>query len=424
MQTLYLNRILCLGALIGLFSVSCKKKTEEVIKEIEKEVIVKDTTRPALRANFDYNRLAAKTPYDSLFLDVNGAKTVDYTEGNHLNLMYTDIATYAATGNNGTAKLDSNLLKNKFANTNYPFTSIPATGVSAGTYTATQLNTSVYQVRNATGVSSNQFTVWKTFQSFFAAIDVASLGINDTAKAGVAGRAYTKPNARTGAVSRYLLNAQGVEMSQMIQKGLMGAFQYDYIANVLLSDLSISSAENHKLVAGKNYTELEHNWDVAFSLFTTNRVYGISVTDSSSTGERYLGSYGREYGNSAFGNDYLKLHPAFLKGRAAIVNNDLVEAKAQATIIKTILEKVIARAGAEYIKKWSTNGDQAAGKHQLSEGLGFIYSLRFCKIHGADAAFSDDLLDELIYSNTDGVWGLTPTKGMLTRDKIVQKFAL
>lgn len=424
MKTLYLNRILCLGALIGVFSVSCKKKTEEVIKEIEKEVIVKDTTRPALRASFDYSRLEkAKIPYDSLFVDANGTKTVDYTEGNHLNLMYTDIAAYAATGNNGTTKLDSSFLKNKFANTNYPFLTLPPVGLSAVTYTTAQLNTSVFQLRNATGVSANQFSVWKTFQGFFSSIDVASLGINDTAKAGVAGRAYAKPNA-SGAVSRYLLDNQGVEMSQMIQKGLMGAFQYDYIANVLLSDASLGSAENHKLVAGKNYTELEHNWDVAFSLFTTNRVYGITATDGSSSGERYLGSYTREYGNSAFGSDFLKIHPAFLKGRAAIVNNDLVEAKAQATIIKTILEKVMARAGAEYIKKWSLNEDLAAGKHQLSEGLGFVYSLRFCKIHGADAAFSDDLLNELIYSNTNGVWGLVPSKAMATRDKIIQKFGL
>lgn len=421
MQTLkHFTKITFALALTGVAVSSCKKKIEEKIVPVTEYVNVPSIT-PAFRASFDYSRLAAKTPYDSLFLDVAGLKTVDLTEGNLHLLMMADLVTYAATSNSGTAKLDSNLLKNKFANFNSPFATIPS-GVTG--YTVAQLNSSVVQLRNATGVSSNQTAVWDKLEGFFSGIDVASASIADTAKAGLAGKVFTVPNPTTGAVSKYLLDAQGVELNQLIQKGLIGSFEYDYIANVLLSDNSINSADNSRLVTGKNYTQLEHNWDVAFGLLTLNKVYAINATNTSSTGERYLGSYLREYGNSAFDNDYLKIHPAFLKGRAAVVNNDLEEAKAQAKIIKTIIEKVMARAGAEYIKKWKENTDQAAGKHQLAEGLGFVYSLRFCNVHGADAAFSDGLLNDLIYSNTNGVWGLTPVKAEEARAKIMTQFGL
>lgn len=415
MNSLYrFSKITFALALTVLAASSCKKKIEEKIVPVTEYVNVPAPTVPAFRASFDYSRLAAKTPYDSLFLDASGNKTVDLTDGNHLNLMMTDLATYIATGNSGTPKLDSTLLKNKFANFNSPFTVIPATVTN---YTVAQLNSSVYQLRNATGASTgNQYAIWKQFERYFSELDVASLSINDTAKAGKAGKVY--------GASKYLVDANGVETIQMIQKGLMGAFQYDYIANVLLSDNSINSADNSRLVSGKSYTELEHNWDVAFGLFTTNKVYAINATNTNSGGERYLGSYTREYGNSAFDNDFLKIHPAFLKGRAAVVNNDLTEAKAQAKIIKTIFEKVMARAAAEYIKKWKENTDQAAGKHQLAEGLGFIYSLRFCNIHNGDAAFSDGLLNDLVYSNMNGIWGLTPVKAEEARGKIMTKFGL
>ena len=411
-----INKITFALALTGVAVSSCKKKVEEKIVPVTEYVNVPAAVVPAFRASFDYSRLAAKTPYDSLFLDVAGLKTVDLTEGNHLNLMMTDLATYCATGNSGTPKLDSVFLENKFANFNAPFRTIPA---AVTNYTADQLNSSVVQLRNATGASGNQLAVWKQFERYFSDIDVASLSINDTAKAGKAGKAYA-----TSSTSKYLLDANGVETNQMIQKGLIGAFEYDYIANILLSDNSINSADNSRLVTGKNYTELEHNWDVAFGLFTTNKVYAINATNTNSGGERYLASYAREYGNSAFDNDFLKIHPAFLKGRAAVVNNDLTEAKAQAKIIKTILEKVMARAGAEYIKKWKENADIAAGQHQLAEGLGFIYSLRFAKVHGGDVAFSDGLLNDLIYSNTNGIWGLTAVKAEEARTKIMTKFGL
>jgi len=46
-----------------------------------------------------------------------------------------------------------------------------------------------------------------------------------------------------------LVDAKGIETNQIIQKSLIGALQYDYIGNVLLT--KGLDADNSKLVTGK-----------------------------------------------------------------------------------------------------------------------------------------------------------------------------
>lgn len=402
-----LSKCLLTLSIVGLLLGSCKKKEVEVIKE----VVVKETvTEPAFRSSFDASRLTANTPYDSLFIDGDGVKTVDLTEGNNRLKMFQDLLAYSGTSNSGTTKLDSNVLRDRFRGSSFSNSSLNGLGI---------------QLRNVTGLSStNPEKVRRTIEGFFAGLDVASIAIADTAKEGKAGKVFTKPNT-AGNVSKYLLDANGLELNQLIQKGLMGAYQYDYIANVLMSDAKLG-ADNHHLVPGKKYTELEHNWDEAFANFTLNKVYAKGATIKTITGESYLARYAWEYGDKSdtTNADFKKLHLAFLKGRAAIVNNNLTEVKAQALFIKTVLEKVIARAGFNYISKWkaSRTSDPNAGFHQLAEGLGFVYSLRFCTVHGANDAFADDLLNKLVYGNTNGVWTLNTENADYAINAIKAKF--
>jgi hypothetical protein len=385
-------------AIAGL-AVSCKKKDDD-----------EPTPTTSFRGSFDYSKLADKTPYDSLFVDATGAKTVDLTDGNNRIKMFTELNSHISNrvNNANNRELSLDTLKKLFSNTGSVF--IDAT-----------LNASSVNIRQVTGSSkANADVVRGQIEGYFAGIEIASDSVLKTAASNKAG----KITAANG-TSKYLLDSNGVELIQIIQKGLIGSFQYDYIGNVLLGEASLS-ADNSKLVTGKLYTQLEHNWDEAFATLTLNKVYGITATDLSSGSERFIGSYAREYGNSAYGNDFLKLHPAFLKGRAAIVNNDITEVKAQATIIRTILEKVMARAAMGYLKKWKDNKtlDPGAAMHQIGEGLGFVYSLRFCTLHGADDAFSAGLLNDLIYSHANGIWDLTPEQATAASDKIKAKFGL
>jgi hypothetical protein len=180
------------------------------------------------------------------------------------------------------------------------------------------------------------------------------------------------------------------------------------------------SANNTKVVEGKNYSQLEHNWDVAYGLLTLNQVYLLGATNEARNSVEFaLGSYIWEYNK----DNYAKIHPAFLKGRAAIVNNDKATLQEQATFIRTQIERAIAAAAVGYLNKWKTGETDAARAHAMGEGLGFIYSLRFAELHGGTAEFSQGLLDDLVGSE-GGFWDLDVEKINAAIDAIEEKFEL
>jgi hypothetical protein len=354
---------------------------------------------PNLRTKIAYTQLSDTTSYARLFVDQTGASTVDLSQGRARLSMIRAMDTYmkTVTPAGSTVVLDGTVLKNMFANTGSPFSDAA-------------LNTSGLAVRSVTGLSATDpEKVRKRLDDHFVAIAEASKSVQLTAAEGKAGKLGT-----------YLVDAKGIELGQVIAKSFIGAFQLDYIAQTLFSDQSLN-ADNSKVVSGKKYTQLEHNWDEAYGILTLNARYGMNATPTSNGGESFLGSYVWEYNKEGFA----KLHPAFLKGRAAIVNNDKTVLKEQALLIRTEFEKAIAAAARGYLDKWKTAGtNDAARAHAFGEGAGFIYSLRFCKVNGADDAFSDGLLNDLVDSDPKGFWGLTNAKVDAASAKIKAKFNL
>lgn len=352
---------------------------------------------PNLRTKIAYTQLSDTTSYARLFVDQSGAQTVDLTQGRARLSMIRAMDTYmkTVTQAGATAALDAAVLKNMFANTGNPFTDAA-------------LNTSGLQVRSVTGLSAaDPEKVRKRLDDHFTAIAEASKSVQQKASEGKAGK-----------LGNYLVDAKGVELGQVIAKSFIGAFQLDYISQSLFSDQSLN-ADNSKVVAGKKYTQLEHNWDDAYGILTLNTRYGLNATATSS-GESFLGSYVWEYNKDGFA----KIHPAFLKGRAAIVNNDKTVLKEQVTLIRKEFEKAIAAAAMGYLAKWKAGTDDATRAHAFGEGAGFIYSLRFCKVNGADDAFSDSLLNDLLDSDPKGFWNLTNAKVDAASAKIKAKFNL
>ena len=344
------------------------------------------TVTPQLRKTIAYTKLTDTTTYANFFVDDAGVKTVDLTTGANRLLMFRAINTYNGTAVGTGATLDANVLKNMFSNTGSPF---------SGTAN-TALNTSGVQLRNVTASSLSATDAEKerqTIEASFPKIATASQSVSAVASEGKAGKLGT-----------YLVDAQGIEYGQIIQKGLIGAFQVDYIGNVLLSEKNLA-LDNTTLVAGKKYTQLEQNWDEIYGILTANPIYGAKATATSS-GESFIGSYMWEYNK----DDFPKIYSALLKGRAAIVNNDMTVLKEQAAFIHLAMEKAIANAALGYLGKWKTAGtNTAAAAHAMGEGLGFIYSLRYAKLNKVDAAFSDSVLAGLI-SAPNGFWGLTNAK--------------
>ena len=360
---------------------------------------------PDLRTKIDYAKLTATTPYKSLFINAKGDTTVDLTSGNNRYKQFQALNYYLGASVRDTKILDATLMKNMYVNSGSPFTDIASLNILGAS-----LNASGVQLRNITASSKSTTDAEATrtrLEALYVDMANVSKSVSTTATKGVAGKLGT-----------YLVDAKGIETAQIIQKTLIGALQLDYICNILL--VQGLDADNRTLVAGKNYSQLEHNWDEAYGILTLNPIYLMGSTDAvRGTTESLMGSYIWEFNKAS----YAKIFPAFLKGRAAIVNNDKAELKTQATFIRTEIEKAIASAAVGYLAKWKTSTTDAARAHAIGEGLGFIYSLRYCTITSVDAKFSDDILENLTGS-TNGFWDLTNDKINAASDAITLKFKL
>ncbi len=388
------KKIATFSIIIGLLgTTSCRKDP-------------KDETKPSegIRARVDYNTLTPSTPYKNLFLDSKGDTVVDLTAGNTRYRMFQALNYYLGAAVRDSKALDSVQMKNMFSNTGNPFTDIPSLKI-----TGNDLNSAEVSMRDITASSmgAESEAVRKGIERLFGDMARLSVFFADTAAMGKPGKA-----------GNYLADAKGIEVAQVIQKSLIGGAQLDYISNVLLN--TGLDADNKNIVPGENYTRLEQNWDEAYGFLTLNPVYLLGSTDATrGTAESFLGAYVWEYNKA----DYAKVYPALLKGRAAVANNDIAEAKSQALFIRKAMEKAIASAAVGYLTKWKSGTTDAARIHAIGEGLGFIHSLRYCKINGGSAAFSDSILNNLINS-PDGYWDLTSTKINEAISAITVKFNL
>ncbi len=389
-KNLYIAKIAMFSAFFGL--VACDDDNDTPVKQ-------------SIRTSIDYTALTAETAYvgNALFVDDDGASTVDVAEGNAKLSMFKALNDTIRNLISTNSHIDAELLSDMFYNVGSPFKSAELNA----------FNTNINDYVASSREDGEATEVRDLIVEHFTDLEVASHNIDQTATPGNAGK-----------LGNYLVDDQGIEIIQVIQKSLIGALQLDYIGNVLLAEGLM--AENYETVSDENYTALEHNWDIAYGLFTLNNHYAVDWTTSTkgSVTEFAAGSYVWEYNKTDFPN----IHAAFLKGRAAIVNNDATELQTQATFIRTAIEKAIANAAVGYLQKYKdeTGVDVAAeGKrvHAIGEGLGFIYSLRFADIHGADATFSDGLITDLIGS-TNGYWDLTPTKAQTAIDAIKTKFGI
>ena len=354
---------------------------------------------PALRAKMDYAALTAATPYTTSFKDASGTATGDLDAAAIRLNMFTELNNYmalVAVASPATpSTLDLARLNALYTNTGAPFA-------------APLLNTSGVQLRDRTAASfpAGAAAAVRTYiDGQLAILATASQSVNQTAAVGKAGR-----------LGRYLVDARGFETNQVVQKALIGALLLDQIGNVLLSSNSLA-ADNSKVVAGNLYSEREHNWDLAYGYLTANATMKTDIAIMPR--ERFLAGYLNEKNGPASPGVYL----ALLKGRAAIVNNDEATLKSQADLIRTELERTIAKSAVSYLVNWKAAADPAIKAHALGEGIGFIYSLRFCAKYGADAAWADTVLNGLT-SGTDGAWNLNNGHADVAIAAINSKFSL
>ncbi|MUP46435.1 DUF4856 domain-containing protein [Gramella sp. BOM4] len=315
------------------------------------------------------------------------------------------------------------MLKNMFANENNPF-SEASLNESSKSVKSKVAASNLYFSTNS--VESNE--IRNDFEYFISTqMNEVKTNRNEVAEAGVAGQ------IADGDAIRYV-NAQGLEMNQAFAKSLIGALLVDQMLNNYLSQPVLDEGDNRLnneagiTEEGKSYTTMEHKWDEAYGY-----LYGdpsIPANDPNSvlneSDDRLLFNYlGRVDADEDFEGIAEETYEAFKTGRAAIVAGDYDLRDEQANIIRENISKVIAIRAVHYLqggKAEIENGDFGAAFHELSEGFGFIYSLRFTHNPETGAPYLskatiDTYKDQLLDGN--GFWEVSPE----TLDTISEEIA-
>lgn len=311
--------------------------------------------------------------------------------------MLGELTSYMKTANTVSTTLDAQKLADMYANANDPFTT---------TYGK--------QLENKTseeGVDS--INSWIT-QLVQASIDAGDKeGSN-----GVAGRLTSEAN------STYLFNENGVEFTQMIEKGIMGACFYYQATSVYLADGEEGiGADNTTNVTDKDYTQREHHFDEAFGYFGAPvdlTAANISEKISNSTAS-YHAKYSEkaESGGLRVVDDIMS---GFRTGRHAITQNDEGTMKSSRDLITKEWEEIIASGALHYINnaKGDDYTDLAARCHQLSEAKAFVWSLFF----NARKMISISEINEILGYLGDNFYTVSQANLQLAADKIAEVYGI
>ena len=261
----------------------------------------------------------------------------------------------------------------------------------------------------------------KTFsldQSYFEQLlDSAahySTSSNQTTAANGIGGIATRTGNKT-----ILVNKNGQEFTQLIEKGLMGATFYNQIVNSYLTDAKIGDAVNNTDVDSiKNHTDMEHHFDEAFGYL------GAPVDFSSNylgTGiVRYWANYANTSDNEIQLND--RIMKPFRRARAAIEAKDYTVKDEEVTKIYKELEILIAATAIHYAnesKAATVDGDRL---HVLSECYAFTRSFRYS--NATNRKLSQTEVDTLLSYIGSNFWNTTESDLNLLINKLASTYGL
>ncbi len=333
----------------------------------------------------------------------NGSSTVDYSGQIARQDMLTELSTLVKSGVD--QSLDYQVLVDMYENTNNPFSdpSLNTSGKSLSSKTSASPKFVFDQ-----GNTINWFKFW--LQGAATASDA-----NQTASNGVAGVISNNDGSK-----RYLVDERGVEYIQAFEKGLYGAVFLDQMVNNYLTAIKLDADNDASSAEG--YTAMEHYWDEGYGYFTVQQDLELdpSVAQDRGFWAKYMVGLDAQFGVAS------DAYYAFRKGRAAIVAHDYDERDAQILTIAEAMEESCYLKAVGYLNKGANslnNGNAAAAFHELSEGIGFIFSLRYAKSETISATQSDAWIQTLI--SGDGFWaGDIQTRIQTVKNGIAQAYGL
>ncbi len=291
----------------------------------------------------------------------NGASTVDYSGQTERLDMLAQLSSYMKSVNTvGSPELDAARLKNMFRNQNDPFT---------GQTYGKDLISKCFPADTA------------MFIQFLEDAAVASQATG-TASNGVAG---VLVDGSSDPTQGYRVTSNGLELAQVVEKGLMGAVFFYQAMEVYLSEDRMGSVGNEDLVDGKNYTNMEHYFDEAFGYFGVP----IDFPNSSTMDDaRFWGKYCNSRNGDLYSGINSEVATAFRTARAGIVAKDY---DARDAAIATIMKKwavISASTAVDYLNKsLSTSGNPTYVRHHaMSEAIGFMLALKY-HFNGGNAKY-------------------------------------
>jgi Domain of unknown function (DUF4856) len=310
----------------------------------------------------DHDEDTLSVPATYAFLGADGLSSVDYGGQTVRNLLIADIQSAARAAAQasyaGTGLTENDILKY--------FTHVDADSLDirtslSGAPVTERLHTKYAQISAA-----------KSLHDKISSATVIGYGKNatDLIKDWVAQVVSNSQDSAKRKTAEAYLDSNGVDLSQLISKVAAGAVAFHQGTAVYLKDLATKN--NIDLVSGKNYTQMEHNWDEAFGYFGAARDYGTNYTDdelnSASTSYKDANGDGKidfrsEYNFSMMGRYTARrdrglsqdwsgdAFKAFVKGRALISAKQSADSIAvQRAIIAEVWEKTYASNVVAYIK--------------------------------------------------------------------------
>jgi hypothetical protein len=270
--------------------------------------------------------------------------------------MLSEMVTYMKTANTQGVFVSSAQLKDMYANNAYTWTDVNSLGMTGSTK----------QLKDKTAFSATDGSpdagIQLLFENYMDSLEMLS-NLNMTGSPGIAG---VWPN--DGISGPYLMDGQGIEYLQLIEKGLMSAI---FASQITINYLgTVSNDDNTTLVTGKNYTEMQHHWDEAYGYFTSSIDFPTTGTD------RFWGKYA--FGREPIISSASIISNAFRTGRAAINAQNYEERDIQITLIRNEIEKLQAATVIHYLNSAKANlTSNTTRNHQLSEAYAFLDGLKY-----------------------------------------------
>lgn len=272
-------------------------------------------------------------------------ENVNYSGQTDRLAMLLELSTYSKSSNAAGVTLNEAKLLAMFSNG-------PLAGFT-GSYEASK------QLKNKT-ILTEQASLADLMKELALISKSTSAAVKDTA-----GRLFNKDKSKT-----YLLNKNGVELAQLIEKGIMGACLY-YQATSVYMGASKMDVDNETIVPGEG-TAMQHHWDEAFGYFSVPKDFPLNKS-----GLFFWGAYCNSR-DALLGTNKIMMD-AFLKGRAEIGAKQLTERDNAISSIRKEWDRVSATSALHYINSALSTiaDDRGTFHHSMSEAIAFLYALKF-----------------------------------------------